>query len=150
MHELKVTTPPKGRPLNRFALLIVVSLFACGGPAGTGTGGGGGSGGGGSSSATITSDVPTVSMIATSCTSTCTVAKTVVITSSTAWTSTTPGFGSLGSGFVIAPDVGPAGSTSVVISYSADCCPSPADGFIRFRSTTVGVYAEVSVIVTVN
>lgn len=139
--------------MNRLALLIVSSLFACGGPGGPTTGGGGGSGGtggGGGSQVTITSDVPTVSMIATACTTACTVSKTVVITSSTAWTSTTPGFGSLGSGFVVAPDVGPAGTTSVVISYTADCCPSPANGFIRFRSTQLGVYAEVNVIVTVN
>ena len=134
--------------MNRLALVILSLLLACGGTGGTGDGGAGG-GGGSSGAATITSDVPTVSMIATACTTTCTVSKTVMITSSTTWTSTTPGFGGL-SGFTVAPDAGPAGTTPVVISYSADCCPSPANGFIRFRSTTIGVYAEVNVIVTVN
>lgn len=136
--------------MNRPALLLIL-LSACGQPVTQSTGGGSGSGGGGgTASATITSDVPKVTMIATACSSSCTVSKTVMITSSTPWTSTTPGFGSLGSGFVIAPDVGPAGTTSVVISYTADCCPSPADGFIRFRSSTPGVYVEVSVVVTVS
>ena len=81
--------------------------------------------------------------------STCTVSQTILITSTTPWTSTVPGFGSLGSGFTVSPVSGPAGSTAVTISYSASI-PQYANGFIRFRTTIIGVYAEVDVIVNTN
>ena len=97
----------------------------------------------------IGADPDSVVMQATSCyPSQCTVSQTVTITSSTTWTSTAPGFGSLGSGFAVTPSTGPIGSTPVTISYTASV-PLPANGFIRFRTTTVGVYVEVPVIVTV-
>jgi hypothetical protein len=100
------------------------------------------------SSAAISADPGSVSMTCYLSTY-CAVSQTITITSSTPWTSSPPGFGSLGEGFSVSPDTGPAGSTSVTISYTASV-PSPADGFIRFRTTTIGVYAEVPVMVTVN
>jgi len=110
-----------------------------------GASGAGGSGAG--SSATITANPNAVSMTATTCyPSQCTVSQTITITSSTPWTSSPPGFGSLGEGFLVSPDTGPTGSTPVTISYTASV-PAPADGFIRFRASTIGVYAEVPVTV---
>lgn len=98
----------------------------------------------------IIANPASVTMTATSCyPSQCTVSRIITITSFTPWTSSVPGFGSLGAGFLVSPDVGPTGSTSVTISYTSSI-PSPADGFIRFRTTTSGVYVEVPVIVNVN
>ena len=77
----------------------------------------------------------------------CTVFENITITSSTPWTSTPPGFGSLREGFTISPDFAPAGSTTVAITYRYQI-PEPNEGFIRFRTTEIGVYAEVPVIVT--
>ena len=100
--------------------------------------------------AAIAANPNSVSMTATSCyPAQCTVSKTITITSSTPWTSSPPGFGSLGEGFQVSPNTGPAGSTAVVISYTASV-PQRANGFIRFRTTTTGVYVEVPVIVNVN
>lgn len=98
----------------------------------------------------ITANPGAVHMKAADCyPSTCTVSSTILITSTTAWTSSTPGFGSLGDGFEVSPDSGPIGSTSVTISYTASF-PTPANGFIRFRSSKIGVYAEVNVAVSTN
>lgn len=100
--------------------------------------------------AVITATPTSVSMAATSCfPSFCTVSQTITINSSTPWTSTVPGFGSLGEGFTVSPTTGPIGSTPVTISYTASV-PLPANGFIRFRTTTIGVFVEVPVIVTTN
>ena len=77
----------------------------------------------------------------------CTVFQNLTITSSTSWTSSPPGFGSLGEGFTVSPDFGPIGSTVVAITYRYQVA-SPADGFIRFRTSgpnSSGVYVEVPV-----
>lgn len=93
----------------------------------------------------ISASPSSVALTATSCSpSTCVVSKTITITSSTAWTSTVPGFGSLPTGYTVTPSTGAAGSTSVTISYSYQI-PLPASGFIRFRTTTIGNYVEVPV-----
>jgi hypothetical protein len=114
---------------------------------GSGAGGGGAGGSGAGGSAMIAANPSAVSMTATSCyPSQCTVSQTITITSSTPWTSSPPGFGSLGEGFLVSPDAGPAGSTPVTISYTASV-PAAADGFIRFRASTIGVYVEVPVTV---
>ena len=97
---------------------------------------------------TITANPGSVSMLAAkkNCyPSYCTVFQNIIITSSTPWTSTPPGFGSLREGFVVSPDFGPAGSTTVAITYRYQI-PEPNDGFIRFRTTTTCVYVEVPVI----
>ncbi len=79
----------------------------------------------------------------------CTVFQNIVITSSTAWTSTPPGFGSLREGFEVSPASGPAGSTTVTITYRYQI-PEPNDGFIRFRTDPPGEYVEVPVRVNVG
>lgn len=110
---------------------------------------GGGSGGGGGGD-TITANPTTVSMTASVCyPAKCTVSQTITITSSTPWTSSAPGFGGLGGygDFLVSPNSGPVGSSSVTISYTSYGYGSE-NGFIRFRSTTTGVYVEVPV--TVN
>jgi len=79
----------------------------------------------------------------------CTVFQNVIIMSSTSWTSTPPGFGSLREGFTVSPDSGPAGSTTVTITYRY-MVAEHNDGFIRFRTTTIGKYVEVPVTVLVK
>lgn len=105
------------------------------------------------SAATITSTPSFVSMTAPAgtCSSSngCTVFQNISINSSTAWTSTVPGFGSLGEGFTVSPTTGPAGLTNVVVTYRWTI-PTPSNGFFRFRTTTSGVYVEVPVIVNVK
>jgi hypothetical protein len=98
--------------------------------------------------ATITANPGTVSMTF-SVGSASTVSKTITITSSTPWTASDPGFGSLGAygTFSVSPNSGPVGATPVTISYKTTGFGSE-NGFIRFRTTTIGVYAEVPV--TVN
>ena len=105
------------------------------------------------SAATITSTPNSVSMTAPAgtCSSSngCTVFQNISINSSTAWTSTVPGFGSLGEGFNVSPTTGPAGLTNVVVTYRWTI-PTPSNGFFRFRTTTSGVYVELPVIVNVK
>jgi hypothetical protein len=87
------------------------------------------------------------SEIALNCSSPCNVAQMVTVFSTTAWTSTTPGFGGLGTGWSVNPTSGPAGNTNVTIAYSATVA-QPAAGFIRFRTTVIGRYAELDVTLT--
>lgn len=110
----------------------------------------GGKAQGGGGGPTITANPNTVSMTASVCyPAKCTVSQTITITSSTPWTSSDPGFGGLGAygDFLVSPNSGPIGSTSVTISYTSYGYGSE-NGFIRFRTTTTGVYVEVPV--TVN
>lgn len=105
------------------------------------------------SAAAITSTPSSVSMTAPAgtCRSSngCTVFQNISINSSTAWTSTVPGFGNLGEGFSVSPTTGPAGVTNVVVTYRWTI-PTPSNGFFRFRTTTSGVYVEVPVVVNVK
>lgn len=105
------------------------------------------------SAAAITSAPTSVSMNASPgvCASSngCTVFQNISINSSTAWTSTVPGFGSLGEGFTVSPSSGPAGATNVVITYRW-IVPQASNGFIRFRTSTSGVFVEVPVVVNVR
>jgi hypothetical protein len=106
-----------------------------------------------SGAATITSTPSSVSLNASpgTCSSSngCTVFQNISINSSTAWTSTVPGFGSLGEGFSVSPSTGPAGVTNVVITYRWTI-PQASNGFFRFRTTTSGIYVEVPVVVNVR
>lgn len=98
--------------------------------------------------ATIAANPASVALTGTSCwPATCVASQAITIISSTAWTSSTPGFGSLPEGFAVTPSSGAAGTTPVTISYTYEI-PSPASGFIRFRTTTIGIYAEVPVTMT--
>jgi hypothetical protein len=105
------------------------------------------------SAAAITSTPSSVSMNASpgTCPSSngCTVFQNISINSSTAWTSTVPGFGNLGEGFSVSPSTGSAGVTNVVVTYRWTI-PTPSNGFFRFRTTTSGVFVEVPVIVNVR
>ena len=98
---------------------------------------------------TITANPGSVSMTCMPYPSYCAVFQNITITSSTSWTSSTPGFGSLQPGFVVSPDFGSAGSTTVAISYKSQFA-SYNNGFIRFRTTKSGVYVEVPVILIVK
>lgn len=113
----------------------------------------------GSTGATISASPTSAAFTAPVCFSApCTVADTFTVRSSTTWTSAALGFGGLGESFSIVPVSGPVGSTPVVVYYRSFGVSTPPSsstlltvgGFLRFRTTTSGIYVDVPVTVTLS